>query len=102
MPLQMQQNAGVAVVGTLGLGAWPRTRWPRRQRSRRRPSVAGEKMEPLKLRALTRALTLVKGVDAGLNKIGGRDPLRHRRSRASPLRRVYDRGSCACTRLCPE
>ena len=36
-------------------------------------------------------------------EIGGRDPLRHRRSRASPLRRVYDRGSCACsTRLCPE
>ena len=27
----------------------------------------------------------VKGVDAGLNIIGGRDPPRHRRSRASPL-----------------
>ena len=43
-----------------------------------------------------------KGVDAGLTQIEGRDPPRHRRSRASPLRRVYDRGSCACTRLCPE
>ena len=27
----------------------------------------------------------IKGVDAGLNKIEGRDPPRHRRSRASPL-----------------
>ena len=27
----------------------------------------------------------IRGVDAGLNKIEGRDPLRHRRSRASPL-----------------
>ena len=44
----------------------------------------------------------LEGVDAELTEIGGRDPLRHRRSRASPLRRVYDRGSCACTRLCPE
>ena len=41
----------------------------------------------------------VKGVDAGLNKIRGRDPLRHRRSRASPLRRPHDRSSCACGRL---
>ena len=31
----------------------------------------------------------VKGVDAGLNIIGGRDPPRHRRSRASPLRRLH-------------
>ena len=29
--------------------------------------------------------SFLKGVDAGLNKIEGRDPLRHRRSRASPL-----------------
>ena len=27
----------------------------------------------------------IKGVDAGLTEIEGRDPLRHRRSRASPL-----------------
>ena len=46
--------------------------------------------------------SFLKGVDAGLNKIEGRDPLRHRRSRASPLRRLHDRGSCACSRLCPE
>ena len=31
------------------------------------------------------AILVLKGVDAGLNKIGGRDPPRHRRSRASPL-----------------
>ena len=44
----------------------------------------------------------LKGVDAGLTEIEGRDPLRHRRSRASPLRRPHDRSSCACGRLCPE
>ena len=44
----------------------------------------------------------VEGVDAELTEIGGRDPLRHRRSRASPLRQWHAPRSGACHCLCPE
>jgi len=45
---------------------------------------------------------LVRGSGPWVEEIRGRDPLRHRRSRASPLWRPHDRSSCACGRLCPE
>ena len=44
----------------------------------------------------------VKGVDTGLTEIGGRDPLRHRRSRASPLSLRHAPHRPLCRVFCPE
>jgi len=49
------------------------------QRSARRAAASGTPA------ARVRRVYRLEGVDAGLNEIEGRDPLRHRRSRASPL-----------------